>query len=872
LTEVASVGLWHIDDKGITRYANPAMLRMLEVDSLEWIIGRHFSEFITPDGLAIVKVEHAKRAKGLSSIYETRLLGNKGRQTEVVVSGTPLMNGKRLKGMIGSFLEVTNLRDTERALRTSQALLRSAVESLPFDFWAIGPDGRYCLQNAVAKASWGDQLGKRPEEVGISKETLAIWMENNRRALSGQLVRGEVTYRDGETVRHVENILAPIRDGDEVRGLLGVNIDITPRKLAEQERRRAHAALQSFLDHSVALVFLKDVAGRYLMVNRQFEKCFGVTREEVLGRTDRDIFPDQQAEIFVENDRKVREAGVEMEFEEVAHYTGGTRVSLVLKFPIRDESGLITGVGGVATDVTDRIAVDKARRRADERFRILVENARDVIFTLGTDGRFLTVNPASEAVSGWLPFDWVGKEYIDLVLEEDRSLARARFADVVQGRQPAPYELRAYRRNGSVLIVEVTLTPILEDGNVAYVLGIARDVTDRRQLEDQLRQAQKMESIGQLAGGVAHDFNNILTVIQGHAALVGTNSSLPREIQDSISQITQAAERAANLTRQLLAFSRRQLLQPQSLNLNEIVVEMGKMLRRILGEDILLEVKPADGLPELPGDRGMIEQVLMNLAVNARDAMPGGGRLIVSTEAYQRAEEDSQPNGEIPFGLFVRLTVSDTGCGISPEHLPRIFEPFFTTKGVGRGTGLGLATIYGIVQQHRGWITVESQPGQGSTFRVYLPAETSSSGSSKQVPLLRKVSPEGGSERILVVEDETAVRALVRSVLKRFGYEVLEAHSGLEALQLWQEYRGTIDLLLTDIVMPGGMNGRQLAEWLLADQPELPVIYTSGYAAEAVGGDFKFNEGQNFLQKPYPPTRLADLIRKTLDTRKKPAH
>jgi PAS domain S-box-containing protein len=341
-----------------------------------------------------------------------------------------------------------------------------------------------------------------------------------------------------------------------------------------------------------------------------------------------------------------------MEFEEAAHYAGGTRISLVLKFPIRDESGLITGVGGVATDVTDRIAVDKARRRADERFRILVENARDVIFTLGTDGRFLTVNSASEAVSGWLPSDWVGREYMDLIMEEDRSLARARFAEVVRGRQPAPYELRAYRRNGSILIVEVTLTPILEDGNVAYVLGIARDVTDRRQLEDQLRQAQKMESIGQLAGGVAHDFNNILTVIQGHAALVGTNSNLPREIQDSISQITQAAERAANLTRQLLAFSRRQLLQPQSLNLNEIVVEMGKMLRRILGEDILLEVKPANALPELPGDRGMIEQVLMNLAVNARDAMPGGGRLIVSTEAYQRAEEDSQPNGENPLRPF----------------------------------------------------------------------------------------------------------------------------------------------------------------------------------------------------------------------------
>jgi two-component system, cell cycle sensor histidine kinase and response regulator CckA len=632
--------------------------------------------------------------------------------------------------------------------------------------------------------------------------------------------------------------------------------------------RAFHAALQSFLDYSAALVFLKDSGGRYVMVNRQFEKSFGVTREEVLGRTDSEIFESEQAKTFAENDRVVIESGVEMEFDEVAHYTTGTRTSLVLKFPVRDENGVITGLGGVTTDVTERLAVEEARRRADERFRILVENARDVIFTLCPEGIFLSVNPACEVISGWTPSDWIGKNYEGLIFEDDRSLAAARFAEVLRGSQPAPYELRAIRKNGSIFTVEVTMSPIMEEGRIVYALGIARDITDRRHLEDQLRQAQKMESIGQLAGGVAHDFNNILTVIHGHAALVDSVQNLPREVRDSISQITLAADRAANLTRQLLAFSRRQLLQPQPLDLNEIVIEMSKMLRRILGEDILLEVVPTYPLPIASGDSGMIEQVIMNLAVNARDAMPGGGRLVISTDVYERKPGDTQPNPDIPAGPFVRLTVADSGSGIAPEHLPRIFEPFFTTKGVGRGTGLGLATIYGIVQQHRGWITVDSQPGHGTVFQVYLPAEAST-GQIKETSPTHKAVPSGGSERILIVEDEAAVRSLVCSVLQRLGYGVIEAHSGVEALQLWREQRGAIDLLLTDIVMPGGINGRELAEWLLTDEPDLRVIYTSGYAADAVSGDFQFIDGKNFLQKPYPPGRLAEVIRRTLDARKK---
>lgn len=867
LTDHASVGLWHIEADGRTIYANPAMLVLMEVGSLEEVRNAHFTEFFTERGIEIVRAEQLKRAKGLASSYEVSFVGRKQTVHETIVSGAPLLaaDGK-LVGMVGSFLDVTELRKAERALKDSQAMLRAAMESLPFDFWAIGPDGRYCLLNTSARKRWGDQIGKRPEEVGVSPDVLATWIENNRRARAGHLVRGEVTYRDGDEVRHADSILAPIRDGNEVRGLLGVNIDITARKVAERARREAHGRLQSFLDHSTAVVFLKDAVGKYVLVNRQFERSFGIPRERALGRCDADLFTPEHAAQYIANDVKVRESGEEMEFDEITHYTRGVRTNLVLKFPVRDDSGAIIGIGGVATDITERRSAEEARRQADERYRVLVDTARDVILTFDPEGVITSVNPACEIISGWKQSDWIGRFYGPLIIEEDRALAFERFRDALNGKQTPPYELRAHRKDGSQMTVEVTLTPITENGKVASCLGIARDVTERRQLETQLRQVQKMESIGQLAGGVAHDFNNILTVIQGHAALVQSTENLPAEVVDSIEQISQAAERAANLTRQLLAFSRRQLLRPRPVDLNEVVADMSKMLRRIVGEDIAVQVHADSTIPQVLGDPGMVEQVLLNLAVNARDAMSGGGRLAISTDSFRVLPSDPLPHPDASPGQWVRLTVSDTGCGIEPADLPRIFEPFFTTKGVGRGTGLGLATVYGIVHQHHGWITVDSHPGRGSSFRVNLPAKQAAP--VEPLPAEPVPIPSRGTERILVVEDETAVRNLVCGVLGRLGYQVLEAHSGAAALEKWQLHHGSIDLVLTDIVMPDGMTGRQLAEWLETDQPNLPIIYTSGYAAEAVSGDFPLREGDNFLQKPYPPQRLADLIRRKLDEAK----
>jgi signal transduction histidine kinase/ligand-binding sensor domain-containing protein/CheY-like chemotaxis protein len=393
---------------------------------------------------------------------------------------------------------------------------------------------------------------------------------------------------------------------------------------------------------------------------------------------------------------------------------------------------------------------------------------------------------------------------------------------------------------------------------------LEREIEERKKLEEQFLQAQKMEAIGRLAGGIAHDFNNILTVINGNASLLLLNGQPNSvEISDRSQQIVEAAERAANLTRQLLMFSRKQVIQLTRLDLNEVVARMTKLLQRILGEDVSLVSNYAAGLPAIQADTGMIEQILLNLAVNSRDAMPHGGQLTVTTGTETLAPKPAGQNSGAPAGLCVRLTVTDTGSGITPENLPHIFEPFFTTKEIGKGTGLGLATVYGIIKQHQGWIEVESTVGKGSTFRIYFPAMAGATTEKKSGPTTSTLPR--GTETILVVEDELIVRLTVCNLLQRFGYTVLPAESGAEAIKVWQKHKDRIQLLLTDIVMPGNMPGYELARQLLAEKPQLKIIYTSGYSEDLADKRVTLMEGVNFLQKPYAPQQLAEALRKTLD-------
>jgi CheY-like chemotaxis protein len=374
-----------------------------------------------------------------------------------------------------------------------------------------------------------------------------------------------------------------------------------------------------------------------------------------------------------------------------------------------------------------------------------------------------------------------------------------------------------------------------------------------------------MEAIGQLAGGVAHDFNNILTVIHGHASLLQAAGALTGPAARSAQQIGQAADRAAALTRQLLAFGRRQVMQPRLLDLNEIVAHMTKMLGRILGEDIALQLNYSQQPPLVNADAGMLEQILLNLAVNSRDAMPKGGLLTIRISNAELTQRQVAEHAEARDGRFVCLTVTDTGCGIKPENLRRIFEPFFTTKEVGKGTGLGLATVYGIVKQHHGWIEVSSEINQGSVFKVYLPASAEAPKADSAEPAEKAVA--GGAETILVVEDEAPVRELVCSLLAQRGYHILQAESGVKALEIWEKSKARIDLVLTDLVMPDRINGRELAEKLWTERPTLKVIFTSGYSQDVVGKDFILKQGMNYVQKPYHPQKLALTVRECLDVR-----
>jgi two-component system cell cycle sensor histidine kinase/response regulator CckA len=507
-------------------------------------------------------------------------------------------------------------------------------------------------------------------------------------------------------------------------------------------------------------------------------------------------------------------------------------------------NGEALGTSGTIRDITDR----KRAEAEIEKLAAFVRFNPDPVMELASDGTLTYLNPAAREMGRSL-----GLEDPEAILPKEAAAVARECLRL--GHSKLSQQLTI---NGRTL--SWSFFPIVAS-QVVHCYGT--DVTERLDLEAQLRHAQKLESVGQLAAGVAHDFNNILTIIQGHADRLLQKCISQGDLAEPLRQVSAAARRASSLTRQLLMFSRKQVMQPKVLDLNAILGNMAKMLQRLLGDDVAFASRCDPTISTIEADTGMIEQVVMNLAVNARDAMPKGGQLLITTSSVEINESYVQQHPESRPGSFVCLGVTDTGVGMSKETLARIFEPFFTTKEVGKGTGLGLATVYGIVKQHQGWVEVVSEVNVGATFKIYFPA------TAKPADLPEKPGSNteirGGHETILLVEDEPVLRDLARIILKDYDYEVLEAGSGVEALKIWDERKGQIDLLLTDMVMPEGVSGRELAETLRARKPSLKVIFTSGYSSEVMGesslGDIRF------LQKPYPPPQLAQTVRECLDVK-----
>ncbi len=660
---------------------------------------------------------------------------------------------------------------------------------------------------------------------------------------------GSFEFKDGRIFEHYSH---PQYLGGQIIGRVWSFRDVTQRSKAEEKVRLLAHTMESIKE----MATITDLQGNITFVNKACLEKFGYEKQELIGRHF-SIFYSPGAAAHLQSDIPIQTRAGGWKGEVLNQTKDGQEFFVSLSTSnIRDEAGNIIGLVGIAEDITERKSAEEVLRTSENQYRLLFENNPSPVFVYDQAALvFLAVNDAAVRVYGYSKEEFRGFTLRDIALPEEvpafiEKLSRLNAESSHCG------IWRHRKKDGKLAEMEITSHALELPGKKAW-LSLAMDVTERLNLEAQLRQSQKMESVGQLAGGIAHDFNNLLTVINGHTGILLASDQADAQTAERLREISEATQRAADLTRQLLTFSRKQVLHPQIVDFNEVIHNIAKMLRRVLGEDILLETNFSPSLPAIKADLGMMEQVLLNLAVNSRDAMPRGGKLLIETCSVIIDADYVQHHPEAATGRFVRLTFSDTGCGIPPENLSRIFEPFFTTKELDRGTGLGLATVYGIIKQHEGWIEVDSRVNEGTTFRVFLPGSNEKSYGATLPSGEQRVI--GGTETILVVEDEAPLLKLIRHILENYGYKVLECRNGVAALEIWEQHRNKIDLLLADLILPDGMSGPELAEILRRSKPTLKVVYSSGYNTERLK-EFALGPGANFIQKPFHARKLAEIV------------
>jgi PAS domain S-box-containing protein len=629
-------------------------------------------------------------------------------------------------------------------------------------------------------------------------------------------------------------------------------------KTAETARRQALA-----MDSAADGISILGEDGKHIYVNAAFARMMGhESPESLLGVNWRQIYDPRDVELLYQQVRKSLEAEGKWSGQINLRRRDGTI------FPVEMAiTSLANGVTAcIGHDISARKEAEKARADAENKYRTLVEQVAAIsyIAELGIHGQWHYISPQVESITGYSQDEWLAnsRDWTRHIPQEDHGVIEAAEEASLRGER-FQAEYRIVRKDGAVIWVSDTAVVVSGSYSHPVMEGIIVDITERKLLENQLQQSRRMEAVGRLAGGIAHDFNNLLTIIKGYAELAQQRTGVQPDLRADIQQIENAAERASTLIRQLLAFSRRQVLQPKVIDLNAIVLGLDKLLGRLMGEHIEMRTRCGANVGHVKADPAQIEQVIMNLVVNARDAMPKGGRLTVETVNVELDSTYARDHVSVKPGSYVMLAVSDSGIGMSPETVAHIFEPFYTTKESGQGTGLGLSTVYGIVKQSGGYIWVYSEPGKGTTFKVYLPRVAAPVEFKPEVAELPAAGK--GSETILLVEDEEAVRELANIILSAKGYSVVAAKSTKEAEQFAEKHGGKIHLLLTDIIMPG-TSGRELARRITARHPRTRVLYMSGYTDNVLAQGGVLEAGLSFLQKPFTPGALVQKVRDVLDS------
>lgn len=640
----------------------------------------------------------------------------------------------------------------------------------------------------------------------------------------------------------------------------------------QQETKRLSASENRYrilINTIPDLIWLKDADGVYLSCNMMFERFFGAKESEIVGKTDYDFVDKELADFFREQDQKAMTAGKPTSNEEWITFADDSHRALLdtIKTPMLDEEGNIVGVLGVGHDVTERKQAEDKIKEALVFNQQVINSAQQGIIVYDLALRYRVWNPFMEQMSGVKSADVLGKTPLEVfpflkdsgVLERLKKILEEKSALTVE----FPFHVESTGKSGWS---SDTSAPLLNStGELVGIIGIVQDLSEQRETQNQLLQAQKMESVGRLAGGVAHDFNNMLTAILGHAELGLMHLDPTHRVCTDLKEISKTAERSADLTRQLLAFARKQTVSPKVLDLNETISGMLKMLQRLIGENIQLTCQTAANLWPVKVDPSQIDQILANLCVNARDAIKDNGRITIETENRTIDANYCNNHLEAVPGDYVSLSVSDDGVGMDKETQRHIFEPFYTTKELGKGTGLGLSTVYGAVKQNNGFINIYSEQGQGTTFSIYLPREADSRNTEAAVEEGTIAQTARGQETILLVEDDPAILNVTLQMLEGQGYSVLKANSPGEALQLVGEQSGMIHLLMTDVVMPE-MNGSDLAKKILASYPQIKQLFMSGYTADVIAHHGVLDEGVHFIQKPFSLQNVAAKVREVLDS------